>query len=648
MSRDTECNLSLEHDDDRINRYFMEPELLSKDHLPWPSFSPSASIESLPPGFFDTDVQLGFELFPVVATHQHAGEFVEAHTRLAELAYPISSPSAVDDVSSSSHDASSGQSPLVVNSADPDLHRTGIAETDSPYATILDEWFPVGSSPMSPLPDVSTLEPPLNSTGSSSADTNEPSMRPCDRRRPRSLSPVDAEKHMAASMFCFQMEMPDQESARPTKKMRGPKNDQSRREAAAVRKKGACLRCRLQKAKCDSETPCFECISVRGKERLGKAICERHNIRDAIAFRIGNSKFNQETAAIRPYPNWVNTSATRIITLIRPSATSSYWPKGDSTPRLQILVKEFIPSTSDITAERWRSGKQEVILELPAYSAFDNQATKSALLSWVDSNFQYYAKDMTTQTSDFLIGATFYEALRYVSINPHSMVKSALNIWIGARMTQEFFCLDDDNDLGIDVVNDRNSIHHGQCPVPPVLDHQLDVLMIQEMIRMKERIFTEIESILKSRNSRSKWYEVYLTVFVLLANLQYVYKSQVRWWEMHFETVSIAGRRVEVYVDDRQGKGNAIGKAYRSLSYKFMERYAFSAQNLLSHFRYGLKGPVPFALDWDKENVRKLSGLDKDAIKYVKWMSVIVRRRMGEFVQNAKRVEKGEFEGDMF
>lgn len=87
-------------------------------------------------------------------------------------------------------------------------------------------------------------------------------------------------------------------------------------------------------------------------------------------------------------------------------------------PTLQVLVREFIPNSTDITAERWRSGQHEVILELPAYSAYDNQATTAALLDWVDNNFQYYAQDMTSQPGDFLIGATFDEALRYVSKNP--------------------------------------------------------------------------------------------------------------------------------------------------------------------------------------------------------------------------------------
>ncbi|KAM0437878.1 hypothetical protein ACHAPT_002243 [Fusarium lateritium] len=71
-----------------------------------------------------------------------------------------------------------------------------------------------------------------------------------------------------------------------------------------------------------------------------------------------------------------------------------------------------------------------------------------------------------------------------------------------------------------------------------ILDHQLDVLMIRKMMRMQEAILSDIENIIKGRKSRERWYEIYLTIFVLLANLQYVYKSQERWWMMHNNTVS--------------------------------------------------------------------------------------------------------------
>ena len=60
-------------------------------------------------------------------------------------------------------------------------------------------------------------------------------------------------------------------------------------------------------------------------------------------------------------------------------------------------------------------------------------------------------------------------------------------------MAQEFFSLVEDNDFGVEVVQDLNSIHNEQCPLPPVLDYQLDVLMIVEMAKDERRTFEKVQ-----------------------------------------------------------------------------------------------------------------------------------------------------------
>lgn len=258
---------------------------------------------------------------------------------------------------------------------------------------------------------------------------------------------------------------------------------------------------------------------------------------------------------VLPYPLWETNAQTIAVKLQRPAAHSMRWPKGSRRPLLEVTIRTYIPCRGEITSERWRSGTQEVILELPPVAAVDNQATTNALLAWVDDTFDYYAQDMTAQNGDFLISATFDEAIRFASKNPvscstqmailavlildqTSMVRTALKIWIGAKMAQEFFCLEEENSLGIAKVHDPFSIHNGQCPVPPVLDHQVDVLMIQEMLRMNANILREMKRVIESRNP-DHWFEVFLTCFVLLCNLQYVHAAQTRYWKMHFNTVSI-------------------------------------------------------------------------------------------------------------
>ncbi|KAK0725621.1 hypothetical protein B0H67DRAFT_551143 [Lasiosphaeris hirsuta] len=212
------------------------------------------------------------------------------------------------------------------------------------------------------------------------------------------------------------------------------------------------------------------------------------------------------------------------MTLIRPRQVGTRWPKGEDYPTLKVQVHEFIPGPTDIIAERWRSGPNEVILELPTYASADNAKTTI-----------WYRSPET-----FIIGVTFDEALRYAAKHTDSIVKTALKIWIGVRMAQEFFSVQEKSEFGIEVVQDSNSIHDGQCPVPRVLDHQLDVLMIVEMVKMNVALLRRFRKMIESRN-RHNWFELYLASFILLLNLQYAYRSQERWWKMHFNITTRLG-----------------------------------------------------------------------------------------------------------
>lgn len=119
-------------------------------------------------------------------------------------------------------------------------------------------------------------------------------------------------------------------------------------------------------------------------------------------------------------------------------------------------------------------------------------------------------------------------------------------------MAQEFFAVQEDNDLGIGKVVDPLSVHDQQCPVPPVLDHQLDVLMIVEMIKMKNAMLESMRRMIEDRR-RNNWYEVYLTMFVLLSNLQYVFQKQQRYQKLHYGTVRLHPLKIDPQYADLEG-----------------------------------------------------------------------------------------------
>lgn len=120
-----------------------------------------------------------------------------------------------------------------------------------------------------------------------------------------------------------------------------------------------------------------------------------------------------------------------------------------------------------------------------------------------------------------------------------------MKIWILTRLAYEGFgILAGDQDFEAQLVNDPKSSYNnpkspynGTVPISPILDYQLDTLGIKYMQTLGVNILKCLKTILTERR-QSEWYEVFLTFFVLLHNLEYVYGRQAKYIERHESTVS--------------------------------------------------------------------------------------------------------------
>jgi len=117
------------------------------------------------------------------------------------------------------------------------------------------------------------------------------------------------------------------------------------------------------------------------------------------------------------------------------------------------------------------------------------------------------------------------------------MLKDALKIWILTRLAYEGFgIIRGHEEFGINVINNPKSPYHGTVPIPPILDHQLDTVGINEMIRLKDNVLKALKARIQKRRE-SQWYEVFLTIFVLLHNLEYIARKQYSYTKRHESTV---------------------------------------------------------------------------------------------------------------
>jgi len=76
-------------------------------------------------------------------------------------------------------------------------------------------------------------------------------------------------------------------------------------------------------------------------------------------------------------------------------------------------------------------------------------------------------------------------------------------------------------------IDDPESHLFGHVPIPPVLDHQCDSMAIEYMKELTASLLSAISrKIQAGRRCRNDWFEVFLTIFLLLNNLEYVYGIQ--------------------------------------------------------------------------------------------------------------------------
>ena len=98
----------------------------------------------------------------------------------------------------------------------------------------------------------------------------------------------------------------------------------------------------------------------------------------------------------------------------------------------------------------------------------------------------------------------------------------------------------DGNPLDLPYFEDERFHSRGGVPIPGPLDYQIDFFTIQYMLSQTEAIVKRLEDLIFRTEEirRNAWYEIYLTVFVLLSGLERLHRSQMKMIERWSSTVS--------------------------------------------------------------------------------------------------------------
>jgi hypothetical protein len=106
-----------------------------------------------------------------------------------------------------------------------------------------------------------------------------------------------------------------------------------------------------------------------------------------------------------------------------------------------------------------------------------------------------------------------------------------------AYFSRESMAIVGNETLEISRVEDKRfPIIYDQIPVPSILDFQIDTLAIKLMHESLKRVIKRLKIVIFTEK---RWYEAYLTIFVLLNTLMAVFKHQLSYQEQNANMVGV-------------------------------------------------------------------------------------------------------------
>ncbi|KAL7946408.1 hypothetical protein V8C42DRAFT_35794 [Trichoderma barbatum] len=405
---------------------------------------------------------------------------------------------------------------------------------------------------------------------------------------------------------------------------RGPFRDQSLREQTAqTRKMGSCIRCRMQRIRCEfnSDVPggcCLTCKKVENT-KAARLPCLRYKITDMMLYKPGQvpgyewtQRWNKSNSD--PIQLW----ASHDIKVIH---ISVYF----SNTYLPLQVRRFVPQEGDKLERTWdyQGSKKSVVI--PPYALIDLEAGKSAYTKYIRDSMTDIFRNMLGD-ADSLLYKTYLQAWHMwkdPATPPESfdLLNWTLRLWIAVRLstTSAFIAGSEKLGMAADIL-DQTSPNPGKIPLPPVLGAQMDLILIQHIqTKLRHELLDNLQKVML-KNKPSSWLVTYLVTFILLHNVALITRHDAGYARKH-------------------------GMKRRYAREEKVQEYHLGANIILAHFHYCNKGIMPFSEECEDQDLRTLAHLDEDKIKFVRATRAYIQRHKQEWEGIRAR---GAYEEDYF
>lgn len=383
---------------------------------------------------------------------------------------------------------------------------------------------------------------------------------------------------------------------------RGPfKDPADKAQTAQTRKDNACVRCKMQRTRCipDPFNPrgvCLTCKKV-ANTRVVNLPCLRYKIPDARLFREGYVpglvwSRRWESLEMNDVSTWAD-SEIRCI-----EVTQDYSPNP-----MFLKVRKFIPVDGDKLSREWKYAGKTREAFIPPYAIDSMKEAERAYRDYIlKEGMQFFLS--TLDRNDALVFNTYTMAIKaskcHMSEQERVLLNMVIRLWVATRMIcrSERIIGSDRLGMGPDLM-DRTSSMPGQTPIPPVMGAQIEVILIQGIMKpLRAMILEHLQKLILAHKPQN-WFCIYLCTFMLLHNASLITKQDIAYAKKHgLKKFAMPEMIAELHM---------------------------GANILLAYFHYACRGQRPFMLDWDARDAVSMAVLDSDQVQFLKRTAVHVQ-----------------------
>ncbi|KAI5921282.1 hypothetical protein F4810DRAFT_722753 [Camillea tinctor] len=265
---------------------------------------------------------------------------------------------------------------------------------------------------------------------------------------------------------------------------------------------------------------------------------------------------------------------------------------------LSVKVSRFVPKEGDRTTYFWTDPSgQPRTMELPPYFISDIEAARQSIRELLYNVRSPYIETLLTDANP-VVRETIQAALVWTAFGQDTLISDALDIWVAARFIENqwrVFC--GGVNIGLNPPNEPGNPWNGITPITPIMDTQLDHLVICELLIPRTKQFLEKLKAKIDEMKRENWLEIFLSIFIVMSNFGLIIKDLIA---------------------NATWKGLKPGSRGGTLT----QGYMHACKTMLAYFHHACSGAVPFSLSFDelKDVETRDNGMTPDQIKYIKYI----------------------------